>query len=97
MQNVRIPPWVLQRKKYMIACLKGLIETDGSIYQDRGYLMVNFVTTINNLAEDMIFMMKMLGFNERLYTFSSKHKKKYTVRLSQNVELFLKCLKPARA
>jgi len=51
-QKIRIPGWIFSKKIYLKRCLKGLFETDGSIYLDRGYLMVNFVTAIPTLASD---------------------------------------------
>lgn len=35
-QKVSIPGWIKRRKDYKLNCLKGLMETDGSIYSDRG-------------------------------------------------------------
>ena len=49
-QDVSIPLWILSNKTYLKECLKGLVQTDGSIYKDRGYTMVNFTTIIENLA-----------------------------------------------
>ena len=43
LQNVSVPEWIKTKKEYYTSCLRGLIETDGSIYSDRGYKMVNFV------------------------------------------------------
>ncbi|MBI4358087.1 MAG: LAGLIDADG family homing endonuclease [Candidatus Omnitrophica bacterium] len=91
-QNVSVPKWILENKKFSIPCLRGLIETDGSIYQDRGYKMVNFVTTIAQLANDVLTIMAKLGFQAHLYVFSGKHKVKYTVRLSRNVPTLIKIL-----
>jgi len=31
-QQVGIPQWILKNKKYMIGCLRGLIDTDGGVY-----------------------------------------------------------------
>src|SRR4030042_3368563 len=36
-QNVRIPKWIATNKKFILICLRGLFETDGSIYMDRKY------------------------------------------------------------
>ena len=91
-QNVSVPGWILQKKDFLVPCLKGLIETDGSIYYDRGYQMVNFVTTIPPLARDVFSMIEALGFKAHLYTFSSKHKMKYTVRVSKGSAAFIKAL-----
>lgn len=31
-QQVNIPKWILKNKDYMIACLRGLVDTDGGVY-----------------------------------------------------------------
>lgn len=38
-QNVSVPTWIQNKKEYKINCLRGLIETDGAIYEDRRYKM----------------------------------------------------------
>ena len=50
-QKVSVPKWIKNKKVYTTRCLKGLIETDGSIYYDRGYKMVIFTTVIPELAK----------------------------------------------
>jgi len=89
-QNVSIPNWIKKNKTYSISCLRGLLETDGSIYEDRGYKMVNFVTIIPTLAEDVTKIIKKLGFSVNIYKITSTPKARYTIRLSKNVNLFLK-------
>ena len=91
-QNVSVPKWIMAEKRFRIPCLKGLIETDGSLYVDRGYKMVNFVTTIPKLAKDVMIMVAALGFQANLYQFSGPHKMKYTVRISKNVSAFISVL-----
>lgn len=34
-QNIKIPKWVLEDEGYSIACLRGLMDTDGSVYLHR--------------------------------------------------------------
>ncbi|HLD49923.1 MAG TPA: LAGLIDADG family homing endonuclease [bacterium] len=99
-QNVSVPEWILQKKEFLVPCLKGLIETDGSIYRDRGYRMVNFVTTIPKLASDVAVMISKLGFKASLSTFLSKNKKhqtKYTIRICKNSDELVKVLKLSKA
>jgi hypothetical protein len=102
-QNVTIPRWVLCRKSYIINCLRGLIETDGSIYVDRGYKMVMFVTIIPKLAIDTLRMFHFLGFQARLYRITRKTNPKghnqqplYHIRLSKRVQEFLDLVKPEK-
>lgn len=96
-QKVSIPEWIKEKDNYKIRCLKGLIETDGSIYFDRGYKMVIFTTVIPDLAKDVYEMIKSLNFNPRIYKIKPKKDKynynqqtRYNIRLSKNVNEFLK-------
>jgi len=89
-QKVSIPTWIIENKTYSIHCLRGLLETDGSIYIDRGYKMVNFVTIIPTLADDVMRIIKTIGFNAKIYKIKSLHKDRYNIRLSKDVDCFLK-------
>ena len=94
-QNVSVPDWILNEESFLIPCLRGLFETDGSIYRDRGYLMMNFVSTIQKLALDVLKMVSALGFKASLSAFSSLdkgHRKKYTVRICQNAASLIEVL-----
>ena len=91
-QNVSVPTWIKQNKKYSTYCLKGLLETDGCIYMDRGYKMVNFVTIIPDLAHDVMSIISDLGFRAHLYDMQPKGfncKRRYNIRVSKNVENFI--------
>ena len=99
-QNVSIPGWILEKEEFLIPCLKGLIETDGSIYRDRGYLMINFVTTIEQLASDVMTMLFKLGFKASISSFASKnekHRLKHTIRICQNAEKLIEVLGLSKA
>lgn len=92
-QKVAIPSWIKKDVNYIKPCLRGLIETDGSIYQDHKYLMVNFVTVIPNLASDFVLLVQKLG-----YTCNTKINQpkiglaKYTIRISRKTEDFIKLI-----
>jgi len=94
-QNINIPEWIKIDPKYSKSCLKGLFQTDGSIYHDRGYIMANFVTTIPKLADEIVEMIKRLGFRPKLYTLSARDKmrhRKYTIRISIDAANFIKAI-----
>jgi len=102
-QNVSIPNWIKESDNYKINCLKGLIETDGSIYFDRGYKMVMFSTIIPKLAADTVEIIKSLGFYPHLYKIERKNNKYnfnqqpiYRIRISKNVTDFLDLIKPEK-
>lgn len=86
-QKVSIPEWIKKNKIYTKECLKGLLQTDGSIYNDRGYKMINFVNTVPNLSYDVFKLISTLGYKPNLYKISQKNGKiKHTIRLSKNTE-----------
>ena len=102
-QNVSTPAWIKKNDKYKIAYLRGLIETDGSIYQDRGYTMVMFTTIIRNLALEVLELINSLGFGAKFYKVNQKSNKYkynrqnlYHVRLSKNVQKFIDLVKPEK-
>jgi DNA-binding transcriptional regulator WhiA len=92
-QNISLPQWILNNKTYSIESVRGLIQTDGSIYKDRGYLMVNFTTIIERLALDYFHVLQTLGYNPQIRKVVHNNQTKYIVRLSKDVEKFIKEIK----
>lgn len=89
-QNARVPDWIFRDKEYIYACLRGLIQTDGSIYLDRGYKMVNFTNNTQDLSIDVKNMMEHLRYKPNLYVAGQRSgNPKYTVRLFKNVDEFI--------
>jgi len=102
-QKVTIPNWITKGRKYKINCLKGLIETDGCVYSDRGYKMIMFSTIIPKLANDVYKTINSLGFNPHIYKIKRKtnpynfnQKIIYRIRLSKNVLEFLDLVRPEK-
>ena len=93
-QRVHVPKPIKQNQKLTIACLRGLMQTDGSIYNDRGYKMVMFVTIIPELAKDVMEMVIGLGFKPHCYKILQKlpQKTRYNIRISKNTEDFIKTI-----
>lgn len=95
-QNIQIPKWILDSPVYSSACLKGLIETDGAVYLDRGYKSIICTSTIKNIATQVFDMIANIGFEPKLYIIEPKNidgykrKIRYNVRLTKNVNEFLK-------
>jgi hypothetical protein len=99
-QRVRVPAWICQDTTLSIHCLRGLIETDGAVYRDRGYPMVAFSTVIPDLGKQIDQMIRDLGFRCRLYPTrrsSETSPYKYQVRLSRDVARFLELVRPLKA
>lgn len=81
-QQIGIPLWIFSKKEYIRKCLKGLFETDGSIYKDRKYIYVNFTTIIKNLMNDVNVMLEILGYKPNINKVMQKSGKyKYIVRI----------------
>lgn len=92
-QMARVPQWILKDSQYCKHCLRGLMQTDGSIYSDRGYLMANFTNIIKPLAEDVSNMITILGHHSNLYkTMQKTGNFKYTVRVSKQTASFLQAI-----
>jgi LAGLIDADG DNA endonuclease family protein len=98
-QDVRVPKWICDDPLLSIHCLRGLIETDGAIYLDRGYQMVIFSTVMPGLARQVDAMMRSLGFRPRSYRVRQRPGQdtfKYQVRLSRQVRAFLDLVQPLK-
>jgi len=92
-QKVKVPRWIKNNNQYIKACLRGLFETDGSVYNDRGYIMTNFVTVIPTLLKDVVAMINKLGFAPNIQALNQDNRKiKYTVRISKNAKAFLRAI-----
>ncbi|MDP3697316.1 MAG: LAGLIDADG family homing endonuclease [Candidatus Taylorbacteria bacterium] len=105
-QNVSTPKWIKEKNEYKIKYLKGLIETDGCIYNDRGYLMMIFTTIIPKLAEEVYEIIYSLGFHPHIYKIKIKRQSNphnynrqilYHIRLSKNVQKFLDLVQPNKS
>jgi len=92
-QNVYVPDWIKQDINYLKECLRGLLQTDGSQYNDRGYSMINFVNICKPLVEDVSEMMKILGYHPSVQQLRQENGKiKYTIRLAKNTDEFIKTI-----
>lgn len=92
-QCAHVPRWIFRNPRYIRYCLRGLLQTDGSIYRDRGYLMVNFTNNIFELALDVAEVIHALGYIPR--TSKAKNpsgKIKYTVRVARDTERLIRDL-----
>lgn len=92
LQQISVPRWIQRNKSFTTSFLQGLIESDGSIYSDRGYPMVNFVTTMPALATSALALITNLGFKAHLYKIPQDSKVKYTIRILKDANKFIKCL-----
>ena len=91
-QNARVPEWIFSQPVFVKECLRGLIQTDGSIYIDRGYKMINFTNACEPLVSDVISMVKMIGFRPTISKVNKELRTKYTVRIARDVDKFINTL-----
>lgn len=90
-QRIKVPTWIIQNKAYSKACLRGLFETDGSVYKDRKYLTANFVTQIPTLALSVDTMLHNLDYPNSLQKLTLKDGQiKFTFRIHKNTENFIR-------
>jgi len=91
-QLAHVPAWIRNNRSYEKECLRGLLQTDGSIYKDRGYMMINFCNNVHPLASDVYHMMRELGYKPTITETPARQRTKYTVRLARDVEEFIEDL-----
>lgn len=92
-QMVKAPDWVKNNITYTKECLRGLFQTDGSIYKDRKYIMVNFTSANYFLAKDTKEMLEKINYDALIRKVVSKNNKiKYVIRISKNVKDFIKSI-----
>jgi intein/homing endonuclease len=72
--------------------LRGLFQTDGSLYEDREYQMVNFTSACYTLVKDVKSMLKKVGFETKIRKVVDKGRIKYVIRISKNVKKFTKTI-----
>lgn len=62
--KVKIPRWILNKKSTLVACLRGIFDTDGCCYQTGGkYRIINFTNKNPKLIEDIEGALRKLKFN----------------------------------
>lgn len=92
LQRVHVPSWIFRDPWLIRPCVRGLIETDGCVFTDRGYTHVNFTTIIPELATDMERMLTILGFTystQLIIAKSSNRKPKYVIRICKRGKEFV--------
>lgn len=62
--NVKIPDWVFSNREYIKSCIRGLIDTDGSVspFTNRNYSIIWFKSAIPNLRASFSNAMALLGY-----------------------------------
>lgn len=61
--QVDIPSWCFKNKKFMTSVVRGLIDTDGSVYKLRFGAQISFCNRSRPLSESVRLILKRLGFS----------------------------------
>lgn len=71
-QGNRIPGWIFQSEDYLKACIRGLIDTDGTVLPitGRNYSYIWFTCGNPHLREDFQKAMGLLGYKISKWNFS---------------------------
>lgn len=96
--KVSIPDWIIENRKYLISTLRGLFDTDGSIYQDKHtfksklYCYINVAYSIYNetLYKQVYELLIKLGFHPTTST-----PRNILIRIADEVDLFFSIIQPA--
>lgn len=79
-QSVNIPNWILEERKYAVACLRGLVDTDGGIYYHKHsvdgityrHIGICFTSYSPQLLKSVYEIFIKLGFNAKI-NFNGGH------------------------
>ena len=86
--QISIPHWIMTKKSYQVACLRGLVDTDGSVFTHRyivngkqyAYKKLSFTSASEPLKNDVYKILKVLGMKPHLTG-------KFDVRLDSKVDM----------
>jgi hypothetical protein len=91
--NLTIPEWIWQDPVFLKSCIRGLFDTDGSIYELKphwpGLIQISFRNYNKLLLKDVERALKQLGF-----ITSKIHDKKICITKQNEVDKFFKEIKP---
>jgi intein/homing endonuclease len=94
MNQVNVPRWIKDDRKYMKKCLRGLVDTDGTIYRQTtdGRIIIQFKNFSEPLRLDFKHMCASLGY-------SPSGAGKYTVQIAgqRQVQKFIDEIAPIKA
>jgi hypothetical protein len=70
-QQFSVPSWILENKKYVRACTRGLMDTDGSVFNHRymsngkqySYKKISFTSASGPLRLNMLYMLTLFGIS----------------------------------
>ncbi|TSC59685.1 MAG: Uncharacterized protein LiPW15_705 [Parcubacteria group bacterium LiPW_15] len=98
-QRFDIPNWIKTNKKFSVACVRGLIDTDGSVFNHRywvrgkrySYKKLDFASASHPLLHSVFLIMRDNGLNPRI----TKDGRKIRLERVEDVEKYFKTFKPS--
>lgn len=80
--NVKLPRWIWQNKEFLIACLRGLYEAEGSfnVHKPTYTYKIIFSNRNDTLLDNVYNGLKILGFHP--------HRSKYKIQISKKKEVY---------
>lgn len=74
-QGLDIPQWIKDNKEYSIACVRGLVDTDGSVFahkyktngKEYSYKKVSFTSMSTSLLHSVLSILKEFGIRSRIH------------------------------
>ena len=87
-KGAKLPKWVFKDKRFIIGAIRGLIDTDGGVYEkQKGYkrAIIEFQTHSRYINKDTIKLIKSLGFKPSKSTNSKNNT--YNTRIQNQEEV----------
>jgi intein/homing endonuclease len=90
--DVGIPDWVFDSKDYLKACIRGLVDTDGSVcpITGRNYSYIWFSSNIPRLRSDFSKAMALLGIQTSKWNYKKGHAPEVYIGSKKSIERFFK-------
>jgi len=91
--QVSVPPWIFEQEEFVVPCLRGLVDTDGSIYERKsGDIVVNFKNKSKPLLKDFKQLCSILNIET-----SSAGEDAVQIASQEDVQKFISRVEPLKA
>ncbi len=90
--NVRIPSWIFHNEEYLRACIRGLIDTDGSVcpITGRDYPYIWFSSNIKGIQESFNEAMNTLKFDTSKWSIVKNRAAECYIAKKEHIARFLR-------
>jgi len=95
-EQIDLPDWIVSNRDYTLSFLKGLADTDFSIYFRKSYPIISFKSKSKPLVENIFNFLKKEGFSlknyyeeEKVDKRGYKNSKAYAIKLNGNKNMKL--------